>query len=102
MINCKKYFPTNKKWEAFYKRWKNVVYAIILEMLEKRYNALHHDYPNANWGIFDYLEEHLWPRRRKWAKCFIDKVLHFDNIFSSHDEDAHHQVKQELQFSIDR
>jgi len=99
MVNCKKYFPTNEEWEAFYKRWKDAVYATTSEILEERYNALHHDYPDANWGIFDYLEEHLWPRRRKWAKCFTDKVLHFGNTSSSRGEGAHHQVKQELGFS---
>jgi hypothetical protein len=97
--NCKKYFPTNEEWEAFYKRWKDVVYATTSEILEERYYALHHDYPDANWGIFDYLEEHLWPRRRKWAKYYTDQVLHFGNTSSSRGEGAHHQVKQELQFS---
>lgn len=35
-VNCKKYFSTNKKWKIFYKRWKNVVYANISKLLEKR------------------------------------------------------------------
>ncbi len=88
--NCKKYFPTNEQWETFYRRWKDIVYANTIELLEKRYNVLHHDYLDAHWGIFDYLEEHLWPRRKKWAKCYIDRHLHFENTASSRDEDAHH------------
>jgi hypothetical protein len=97
--NCKKYFPTIEKWEAFYRRWKDVVYATTIELLEERYNALHRDYPDANWGIFEYLEDQLWPRRRKWAKCYTDQHLHFGNTASSRGEGANNQVKQELQFS---
>lgn len=77
--NCKKYFPTNEEWEAFYRRWKEIVYSNTIALLEERYNSLHRDYSDAHWMIFDYLEEHLWPRRRKWAKCYTDKFLHFAN-----------------------
>jgi len=99
VANCKKYFATNEEWEVFYKQWKNIAYAATPDLLQERYNALHSDFPDLPYGSFEYMEEQLWRRRRKWAKCYTDKFLHFNNAASSRGEGAHKQVKQELQFS---
>lgn len=75
------------------------MYFDTIAELEDRYNALHSEYPDAHFMIFDYLKEHLWGKRRKWTKCYTDKVLHFGNTVSSRGEEAHYQIKKELQFS---
>ena len=102
IVNCKKYFLTMKEWMTFYERWKIVVYFDIVAKLKDQYNFFHNDYFNAHYAAFEYLKKHLWSTRRKWAKCYTNKILHFENIATSRDERAHHQIKQQLQFFIDK
>ena len=97
-VNCKKYFSTNEEWEAFYERWKSLHRASTSELLQESFNALSDDYLEVDVRICNYLDE-LWSKRRKWAKCYTNNFLHFDNTTTSRGEGAHHQVKQELQFS---
>ena len=91
-----------KKWTIFYASWKKVVYFNTIAKFEKNYNSLYNDYSNAHWAIFEYLKKHLWNTRKKWVKCYTNKFLHFENTFFSRDEKTHNNVKQKLQFFIDK
>ena len=98
--NCKKLFSTNELYDEFMKGWKTLRMAETPALLNERYNAFYYIYLDVDVRICMYIEEHIWPSRTRWAKCHTDKFLHFGNTFTSRSEDAHHQVKQELQFFI--
>ena len=93
-----KYFDINEKFEIFMNRFKDIIYVSIVAILEERYNNLYRD---VDVDIVIYIEETHWDHRKKWAKYYIDKFLHFDNITISRDEKEHHVLKNRLQYSID-
>ncbi len=53
----------------------------------------------TNVEISLYIEEHIWPQRQKWAKCYTNKILHFDNITTSRSEGGQKVVKEKLHFA---
>jgi len=81
------------------KAWNTLRKAGTPALLEDEYNAFYRAYVDVDVRISLYIEEHVWPNRQKWAKCYTDKFLHFGNTSTSRSEGGHHQVKQELHFS---
>ena len=65
IVNCKKYFRTNEKWEIFYRRWKSLSRISTSILLKQNYNVLYDDYLDIDVRTCDYLEKHLWSTRRK-------------------------------------
>ena len=100
-INIKKYFSINEFFESFIKRWNDLRNAFIFAQLEKHHQKFYMIYLKINVRICEYLKSKIWSRRRKWIKCYIDVFLHFENIFTSRDENEHQKIKTNLQFLID-
>ncbi len=99
--HCKKFFVIQKDFKLFLKCWKALVYFFSKEKLIDIWYAFNEIYNVVNLNICKYIEKHIWLQRRKFIKCYIDKLLHFNNIATSHVEEEHWIVKQRLQFSTD-
>ncbi len=90
IINCKKLFFTNELYDEFMKKWKMFCMMKISVLLNEDYNVFYHIYLDVNVHIYIYIEKHIWSSCTRWAKYYIDKFLHFDNIFILQSENAHH------------
>jgi len=97
--HCKKFFAIQEDFELFLKRWKALVCSLSEEELIDAWYALNEIYNAVDLNICEYIEEHIWPQRRKFVKCYTDRLLHFNNIATSRAEGGHRVVKQRLQFS---
>lgn len=100
--NCKKLFTFNEDFEELLRRWNTVMYSPMEDILEERWHQLYMAYLDINISVAHYLDEEHWPKRRKWAKCFTNKLLHFGNTSTSRSEGAHRILKQRLQMSTGR
>jgi hypothetical protein len=101
--NCKWFFDDNESWKIFFDQWHKVMYVSIEMKFEKNWNILKFKYNIENhWLIVDYLKEELINRwKTRIIKCFINKMLSFDNIITSRDEDDHVKLKRVLKSSIE-
>lgn len=97
--HCKKYFKTVQQWEPCLAEWKRLYQCSTISELEEEYQRFYMKYIEVDVHIGLYIEEHIWPQRQKWAKCYTNKILHFDNITTSRGEGGHRVVKERLQFS---
>ena len=77
---CKKYFKTVQEWEPCLADWKKLYQCPTVTELEEDYQRFYTKYIEVDVRIGLYIEEHIWPQRQKWAKCYTNKILHFDNI----------------------
>jgi hypothetical protein len=65
-------------------------------ILKSKYNIENH------WSIVNYLKEELISRwKTRIIKCFINKMLSFDNIITSRDEIDHAQLKRVLRTFVE-
>jgi len=97
--HCKKYFRTKEEWESCLREWNAVVYFSTEAKLDVAYQSFYMKYIEVDARIGIYIEENIWPQRQKWAKCYTDRILHFDNITTSRSEGGHRVVKEKLQSS---
>lgn len=97
--NCSQYFEIKEDMEAFMKDFKQLFYIATEAELKQRYNELYSTWRDIDINIVRYLDDNIWKWRRKWAKCYTDKALHFGNIVTSRSEGDHSSVKDRLQFS---
>lgn len=98
--HCKKYFKTKDDWDPCLREWKRLYLCSTVAELEEDYQSFYMKYLEVDARIGIYIEEHIWPQRQKWAKCYTNKILHFDNITISRGEGGHRVVKEKLQYSI--
>ncbi len=102
LINCKKSFVFKEAWNVFFTEWKTIMYASfdrkyrqLWDQFVDRYNLTHDE-------CIDYLyDTYIRDYRRRFVKCYINQVLHFDTTMTSRDESEHAVLKRQLKSSID-
>ncbi len=97
LINCKKHFIIKEVWDKFFSEWKEMMYASsereyrdLWDKFVNRYNLSHSDCINYLYDIY------ILSYRRRFIKCYINQMLHFDITITSRDEDAHAILKRQL------
>jgi hypothetical protein len=100
LINCKKEFDNKKNWNRFFIEWKNVIYASSEAKFWKLWKRFFIKYSFKR-NCVQYLVFIYIANCRHFAKCFIDKILHFETTSTSRDEDEHVVLKKQLSFSFD-
>jgi hypothetical protein len=95
LINCKKHFIIKKIWDKFFSEWKKMMYASsereyrdLWDKFVNRYNLSHFDCINYLYNTY------ILSYRRRFIKCYINQMLHFDITITSRDEDAHAILKR--------
>jgi hypothetical protein len=102
LIHCKKNFFTKKTWKNFFSKWKKVMYAssnakywTTKARFSNKYNHSHDDC--IEYLFETYIEHH----RRRFIKCYIDEVLHFEITMTFKSENDHAQLKLHLKTSTE-
>jgi hypothetical protein len=102
LINCKKNFIIKKTSEKFFSEWKTMSYAAFEFEYRHLWNKFVNCYNLSHDECIDYLYEiYIRNYRRRFIKCYINQILHFDITMTSRDEDAHALSKRQLRKSID-
>lgn len=87
--HCKKFFAIQKDFKLFLKCWKALVYSLSKEELIDIWYALNEIYNVVDLNIWKYIKKHIWLQQRKFIKCYIDRLLHFNNIATLYAEDEY-------------
>ncbi len=102
LINYKKTFNNKKAWKTFFEKWKAMMYANSEVEYNTAWNFLNEKYNSSHSECIEYLWEiYILHYRRRFVKCFIDKIMHFDIIVTSKEENAHTMLKRNLITFID-
>ena len=98
LSHCKRLFTNDEEWDAFTKRWSELVYAPTEADFDARWRSIKDDYPVDIWGY----PNNTWimPWKRSFVKCYTDKFLHFGNTSTSRSEGSHAKLKSTLSNSI--
>ena len=107
--NCKKHFAIAKKWIIFYddkkkntkEDWHKIFDAKIENELNLQWQLLQNKYNLIESIICEYLNNEIMSKKRKWSRVWIDAYMHFNNISNSRCEEAHHDLKFQLESFID-
>jgi hypothetical protein len=102
LINCKRAFDSKKAWETFFDEWKAMMYASSEAEYNTAWNFINEKYNLFHSDCIEYLYNiYILHYRRRFVKCFIDKIMHFDIIVTSREKDAHAMLKRNLITFID-
>ncbi len=102
LINCKKKFIIKETWEKFFSEWKTMIYAAFEFEYRDLWNKFVNCYNLSHDECIDYLYKiYIRNYRRRFIKCYINQILHFDITMTSRDESAHALLKRQLEKSID-
>jgi hypothetical protein len=101
LINCKKIFDNKKTWNKFFNEWKLIMYATF----ERKYHQLWNEFSDRYNFTHDECVKYLYDiyiknYRRRFIKCYINQVLHFNTIVTSRDENEHVVFKRRLKSSM--
>jgi hypothetical protein len=100
--NCKKYFDDDESWKVFFKHWHKIMYVSFETVFEKIWKTLKFKYNEKYWSIVEYLEKKLINRwKTRIVKCFINKILSFDNIITFRAKEDHVKLKRALKTFIE-
>ncbi len=118
LANCKDQFVIEKNWNNFQQIklhcscskklywhrvqiWHQVTYVFIEAIYETVWNSLQETYKSHSKTI-QYLHE-IWidSYKRKFIKCYTNRILHFNNNAISRSEDDHAVLKRNLRFNTD-
>jgi histone-lysine N-methyltransferase SETD2 len=100
LINCKKSFITKKTWEKFFAEWKSMMYAESESKYLRLWSEFSEQYNSSHEECVRYLyETYIKNYRRRFVKCYINQMLHFDTTVTSRDERAHAVLKRQLESS---
>jgi hypothetical protein len=102
LINCKKSFFIKEAWKKFFFEWKMMMYTEsereylhLWAEFSDRYNISHDECVRYLYNI--YIKDF----RRRFVKCYINQILHFDIIMTSRDKKAHAVFKRQLKSFIE-
>jgi hypothetical protein len=102
LINCKKSFFIKEAWEKFFSEWKTVMYAESEQEYLRSWNEFFERYNSSHDECVKYLYDiYIRDFRRRFVKCYINQMLHFDITVTSRDERAHAVLKRQLESSIE-
>ena len=97
LANCKKAFNSKESWEAFFADWKTVVYAISEREYERVWIDFNENNNLSHGECLDYLfETYVRDYRRRFIKCYTNKVLDFETTVTSRGEGGHVVLKRHL------
>lgn len=97
VANCKKMFPVKEDWQKFFAAWQKVMYAFSETEYEAAWEAMNEAYYVEYFDAIHYLEEtYIRHFRRRFVKCYTDKVLHFGTTVTSRAESGHALLKRNL------
>jgi hypothetical protein len=99
LANCKKSFAIKKEWEKFFTQWQTVVYASSKTVFWDEWDKLLNQYNQSHEDCMTYLTFIYIGHRRLFARCYTNKILHFEITTTSRDEDAHAVLKKQLRSS---
>ena len=100
LVNCKKSFATKKDWETFFKEWKSIMYASFDAEYWRIWEEFSDTYLLSHDECVEYLlDTYLRDYRRRFIKCYIDQILHFETTMTSRDESEHSVLKRQLRTS---
>ncbi len=99
LANCRKSFDDQEAWTIFFALWKNVIYTSSKQDFWIEWSKIVDDYSAFHQECVDYLTFIYINHRRHFAKCYINRILHFDTTFTSRDEKEHVVLKRRLEFS---
>jgi hypothetical protein len=102
LTNCKKAFSTKKEWNVFFTEWKILIYASSKEEFDEKWNVFSIKYVLHEHCV-EYLKFiYITDFRRRFLTCYINKILHFEIITISRDENDHAILKRRFEsFSED-
>jgi hypothetical protein len=102
LINCKKKFFSKETWEKFFSKWKEMMYAFSNREFREMWDRFSNKYNLSHEDCIKYLTEtYIEHYRRRFVKCYIDEILHFETTMIFRSEDEHAQLKRHLESSIE-
>jgi hypothetical protein len=97
LINYKKHLIIKEVWDKFFFEWKEMMYVSferkyrdLWDKFVNRYNLSHSDCINYLYDIY------IISYRRRFIKCYINQMLHFNITITSRDENIHAILKRQL------
>jgi hypothetical protein len=101
VTNCKRSL-NKKKWDVFFAEWKTIVYTLSKQLLWELWNRFSVKYSDHdNDYVVKYLVIIYITHVQRFAKCFSNRMLHFDTTITSRDERRHAVMKRQLRTSTD-
>ncbi len=99
MLTVEKALMIKKRERRFSLFEKNVVYASSKLKFWNEWSKIVDDYSAFHQKCVNYLIFIHINHRRHFAKCYINRILHFDTTSTSRDEKEHFVLKRRLEFS---
>ncbi len=100
LSNCKRSFTSKKTWDSFFAQWNAIIYAFSKTQFWDEWDKMLNKYQQSHEECMTYLTS-LINHRRFFTRCYTNKLLHFETITTSRDEDAHFVLKRQLRTSIE-
>jgi hypothetical protein len=101
LVNCKKAFSDKEAWTRFFGEWKTIMYAFSEAKFWELWDKFFDKYDRSHEDCVKYLSFIYIVKRRHFAKCYIDKILHFGIIVTSRSESNYAILKRQLKSSIE-
>ncbi len=102
LSHCKRKFEIKEAWKIFFNEWKAMMYALTQQKYIDAWNLIDEKYNLSHSECIEYLLNiYIIHYRRKFVKCFINQILHFDIIVTSQNEKEHAVLKRNLMTFID-
>jgi hypothetical protein len=101
VTNCKRSF-NKKEWDVFFTEWNTIVYALLKQLLWElwdRFSVKYSDHDNDH--VVKYLIIIYITHVQRFAKCFSNRILHFNTTITSRDERRHAVMKRQLRTLTD-
>jgi histone-lysine N-methyltransferase SETD2 len=102
LIKCKKNFVIKEKWDTFFANWKEIMYVFSKSEYQNIWNRFSNKYNFSHSDCIEYLiETYIAHYHRRFVKCYIDQILHFETTMTSRNKDEHAALKRHLEISIE-
>ncbi len=102
LSHCKRKFEIKEAWEIFFNEWKAMMYVLTQQKYIDAWDLISEKYNLSHSECIEYLLNiYITHYRRRFVRCFINQILHFDIIVTSRDEREHAVLKRSLMTSTD-
>jgi hypothetical protein len=97
LSHCKKKFEIKEIWKIFFNKWKTMMYAFTQQKYIDAWNLINEKYNLFYSECIEYLLNiYIIHYRRRFLKCFINQILHFDIIVTSRNEKKTRNIKTQF------
>lgn len=80
----------NERIENFMKQWSILLFAKNQSAFYDQWDKIK---SSQGFDFIEYLEKEIWPKRFKWASCYVNHNRHFGHRVTSRVESSHAEIK---------